>query len=118
MVPGFLFITLGLIFLAWGAHWQWSVASFVTGFFWIHGGQAVTAGSMQVLGSDMAPAAARGHFFGFWRQIGQIISPAIFAFAAEHIAYSAAFSIFAVSSIITAALLAFSVKEPVGRGDL
>jgi MFS family permease len=121
MVPGVLFIALGLIFLAWGAHWHWSFASFVAGFFWIHGGQAVTAGSMQVLGADMAPATARGRFFGFWRligQIGQIISPALFAFVAEHIAYSAAFALFAVSSIITAALLAFSVRETVERGEL
>ncbi len=121
MVPGFFLIALGLMFLAWGAHWHWSFASFVAGFFWIHGGQAVTAGSMQVLGADMAPATARGRFFGFWRligEVGQIISPVLFALVAEHIAYSAAFSLFAVSSIITAALLTFSVRETVGRGEL
>jgi MFS family permease len=121
MVPGFVFIACGLIFLAWGSHWHWGLASFIVGFFWIHGGGAITSGSMQVLGSDMAPAAARGRFFGFWRlisEIGGLISPALFALMAERVAYSAAFASFAICSLATAALLAFSVKETVGRGKL
>ena len=119
MVPGFIFIFLGLIFLASSAQWHWSLATFVTGFLWIHGGQAVTAGSMQVLGSDMAPASARGRFFGFWRMIGEIgglISPALFGLTAERVAYSAAFALFGICSLTTAALLAFSVQETV-RGQ-
>jgi MFS family permease len=117
MVPGFIFISLGLMFLASSAQWHWSLASFIAGFLWIHGGQAVTAGSMQVLGSDMAPASARGRFFGFWRMIGEIgglISPALFGLIAERVAYSAAFILFGVCSLTTAALLAFSVQETVG----
>lgn len=116
MVPGFIFIFLGLIFLAFSAQWHWNLASFVVGFLWIHGGQAVTAGSMQVLGSDMAPASARGRFFGFWRMIGEIgglVSPALFGLVAERIGYSAAFAFFGVCSLTTAALLGFSVQETV-----
>jgi hypothetical protein len=37
---------------------------------------------------------------------------------AEQMSYAAAFTFFAVSSLATAALLAFSVKETVGRGTL
>jgi MFS family permease len=121
MVPGFVFIALGLMFLASSAQWQWSLASFVAGFLWIHGGHSVTSGSMQVLGSDMAPAVARGRFFGFWRlvgEIGSLVSPALFALMAAQIAYSAAFTLFAFCSLATAALLAFSVKETVGRGKV
>jgi len=119
MVPGFVFIALGLAFLASSAQWHWSLASFVAGFLWIHGGHSVTSGSMQVLGSDMAPAVARGRFFGFWRLIGEIgslVSPALFALVADQIAYSAAFMFFGFCSLATALLLAFSVKETVGRG--
>jgi MFS family permease len=121
MVPGFVFIAAGLLFLAYGAQWQWSLASFIAGFFWIHAGQAVTAGSMQVLGSDMAPAAARGRFFGFWRLIGEIgglAGPAVFALVSEQVAYSAAFTLFGLCSLVTAALLAFSVQETIGRGKV
>jgi MFS family permease len=121
MVPGFVFIALGLAFLASSAQWHWSLASFVAGFLWIHGGHSVTSGSMQVLGSDMAPAVARGRFFGFWRlvgEIGSLVSPALFALLAEQIAYSAAFALFGLCALATAALLAFSVTETVGRGKV
>jgi MFS family permease len=118
MVPGFVGIALGLMFLASGAGWQWSLTSFVLGFFWVHAGHSVTSGSMQVVGSDMAPAAARGRFFGFWRLVGEIgglVSPALFALVADHIAYSAAFAVFALCSFATAGLLSFSVKETAAR---
>jgi MFS family permease len=121
MVPGFVFIALGLMFLASSAQWHWSVAGFIAGFLWIQGGQSVTAGSMQVLGSDMAPAVARGRFFGFWRlvgEIGSLVSPALFALVSEQIGYSVAFALFALCALVTAALLAFSVGETVGRGKL
>jgi MFS family permease len=121
MVPGFVFISLGLMFLASTAQWQWSLASFIVGFVWIHAAQSVTSGSMQVLGSDMAPAVARGRFFGFWRLVGEIgglVSPALFALVAEQIAYSAAFALFGLCALATATLLAFSVRETVGRENL
>jgi MFS family permease len=116
MVPGFVCIAFGLMFLASSAQWQWSLATFIVGFLWIHGGQSVTAGGMQVLGSDMAPAVARGRFFGFWRlvgEIGSLISPALFGLVAEQIAYSAAFALFGLCALATAAVLAFSVRETV-----
>jgi MFS family permease len=121
MVPGFLFIAIGLTFLGSSAQWHWSLASFIVGYIWSHGGQSVTAGSMQVLGSDMAPAVARGRFFGFLRlagDIGGLVSPAIFALVAEQIAYSAAFVLFAIFALTTAALLAFSVSETVGAAKI
>lgn len=114
MVPGFVSMALGLFFLAASAHWHWGLAVFVGAFLWMHASQAVTAGSMQVLGSDMAPAHARGRFFGFWRLIGEIgglISPALFGFVAEHTGYSASFAMIGLCSLATAMLLAFSVKE-------
>jgi MFS family permease len=118
MVPGFLVIAFGLVFLASGAGWHWSLSSFIAGFFWVHAGHSVTSGSMQVVGSDMAPGAARGRFFGFWRLVGEIgglVSPAFFALVADRIAYSAAFALFAACSFATAALLNFSVKETAAR---
>jgi MFS family permease len=121
MVPGFVLISMGLLFLATSAAWQWSLAVFIVGFVWIQATSSITSGSMQVLGADMAPSVARGRFFGFWRLIGQIgglVSPALFAVVAEQIAYSAAFALFAFCSLATAALLAFTVKETVGRGKL
>jgi MFS family permease len=118
MVPGFIAIALGLVFLAAGAAWGWSLTSFIIGFFWVHAGHSVTSGSMQVVGSDMAPAAARGRFFGMWRLVGEIgglVSPALFALVAEQAAYSAAFVLFGFCAVATAGLLNFSVRETAGR---
>jgi MFS family permease len=64
----------------------------------------------------MAPAAGRGRFFGFWRLINQggaLISPACFAFIAEHQGYSTGFVLFGVTALLTALLLAFTVTETV-----
>jgi len=118
MVPGFLLMAIGWLFLAASAHWIWSLSLFIAGFLWTHGSHAVTSGSMQVLGTDMAPPQARGRFFGFWRMVGEIgslISPALFAFVADHGGYGSAFIMTALFALITAGLLAFSVKETVRR---
>lgn len=117
MVPGFLSMALGLFFLAASAHWHWGLAIFIAAFLWMHASQAVTAGSMQVLGSDMAPAHARGRFFGFWRLIGEIgglVSPALFGLVAEQMGYPVSFVMIGLCSFATALLLAFSVEETVG----
>jgi DHA1 family tetracycline resistance protein-like MFS transporter len=116
MVPGFVSLALGLFFLAANAYWHGGLAIFIGAFLWMHASQAVTAGSMQVLGSDMAPSHARGRFFGFWRLIGEIgglVSPALFGFVAEHLGYTVSFAMIGLCSLATAMLLAFSVKETV-----
>ena len=51
-------------------------------------------------------------------EVGSLVSPALFALVAEQIAYSAAFALFGLFSLATAALLAFSVSETVERGKL
>ena len=116
MVPGFLLMAVGWLFLAAGAKWLWSLSLFVAGFLWTHSSHAVTSGSMQVLGTDMAPAQARGRFFGVWRmagEVGSLVSPALFGFVAENAGYDSAFTMTALFALITAGLLAFSVKETV-----
>lgn len=117
MVPGFVFMALGLFFLAANAQWQWGLTLFIVGFFWTHSGHSVTSGSMQVLGTDMAPANARGRFFGFWRlcgEVGSLVSPALFGFLAEHFGYGSAFAMTGLFALITAGLLTFSVSETLG----
>lgn len=114
MVPGFILIALGLVYLASSAEWHWSLTSFITGFLWVHASHSVTSGSMQVVGSDMAPAAARGRFFGIWRVVGEIgglVSPALFALVAERVTYGAAFALFGLCAFATAGLLSFSIRE-------
>jgi len=66
----------------------------------------------------MAPANARGRFFGFWRlcgEVGSLVSPALFGFVAEHFGYGPAFAMTGSFALVTAALLNFSVGETVGK---
>ena len=75
---------------------------------------SLTGGSMQTLGSDVAPAHARGTFFGIWNTVGQFgtfLSPAIFGLLTEYAGSTAGFSFLALCSLGGAALLFFLVKE-------
>jgi len=120
MVPGFALMAVGWFFLAGSAQRLWSLSFFVGGFLWTHSSHAVTSGSMQVLGTDMAPTQARGRFFGFWRMVGEVgslVSPALFGFVAENAGYGTAFTMTGLFALMTAGLLGFSVKETVGRGQ-
>jgi MFS family permease len=117
-VPGFIILGTGLAFTAWTAHAQLPFSAFVVAFLWFHIGQSITSGNMQIIGSDIAPAQARGQFFGVWRligEIGQLVSPAAFAFLVEAYAYSVAFAFLSATAFATALVLAFLVKESLGR---
>jgi MFS-type transporter involved in bile tolerance (Atg22 family) len=108
----------GLFFLVAGAGWNWGLANFIGDFLWFHCGKAVTAGSMQVLSSDMATANARRRFFGFWRLIGEIgdlVSPALLGFLADLAAYAAARSMTVFFALATKVFLTVSGKETAGR---
>jgi MFS family permease len=69
---------------------------------------------MQVIGSDIAPADARGRFFGVWRligEIGQVLSPIVFALLAEGPGYGASFLFLACTAFGSALVLATRIKE-------
>jgi MFS family permease len=117
-VPGFVILASGLAFTAWTAHAQLPFGAFVVAFLWFHIGQSITSGNMQVIGSDIAPAQARGQFFGVWRligEIGQLLSPIAFAYLVESYGYDAGFVFLSATAFATAIVLAFLVKESLGR---
>jgi MFS family permease len=117
-VPGFIVLGSGLAFTAWTAHAHLPFEAFVVAFIWFHIGQSITSGNMQVIGSDIAPTESRGQFFGVWRligEIGQLVSPAGFAYFVEFHGYDFAFGFLSVTAFATALVLAFLVKESVGR---
>ena len=121
MVPGFALVGAGLTLMALGAYWHWSLGAFVVAFLWMSVAQSITSGSMQVLGSDLAPANARGRFFGIWRlvgEIGHILSPAIFALLAEQVDYGASFSFLALCAFLAAILIGLQLRETIGRERL
>ncbi len=70
---------------------------------------------MQVLGSDLAPARARGRFIGLWRmlaELGNASSPTLFQ-VFYTIGAAASFSFIAFSALMVSLVIGFKVQETV-----
>jgi multidrug resistance protein len=118
IVPGFTLITGALCVMVATAILSWPFPVFVAIFLVVNGALTITSGSLQVLGSDLAPPAARGRFFGVWQtvnQMGTVLSPGVFALLSETLGAPAGFAYLAVASAIVVVLIAFFVPDPVGR---
>jgi MFS family permease len=114
MVPGFTGVAFSSLALAFTAflhlNLTWYVAVFLTGVAL----QALTGGSIQTVGTDVAPEEARGTFLGIWRfagQGGQALSPLMFAFLADQFNYGTAFLFITLSATTVAYLLIRYVPE-------
>ena len=118
IVPGQALIGAGMAFLALTAVAQLSFTAFIVGYVWVHVANSMLSGSMQVLGTDIAPAHARGRFFGAGRMVSQagfMSAPLSFAVLTGLSGFGAAFIFLAGAGGISALLLAFVVKETLGR---
>lgn len=105
MVPGFIGVSIMMLLLSITAvlHLSlfWYVATFLCGV----AAQSLTGGSIQTIGADVAPPQARGLFLGVWRftgQVGQTVSPIVFAFLASSTGYGSSFMFIAAAAAITA----------------
>jgi len=117
LVPGFAGIAVASAYMALTAALGASLAVFLTAYFALHMAQAVTAGNMQVLGSDLAPERARGRFFSVWRMFGEAgsaVSPVIFTALAAGVSYAAAFGFIGISGFTVAMIIGFKIQETVG----
>lgn len=88
----------------------WYVATFLCGV----AAQSLTGGSIQTIGADVAPPQARGLFLGVWRftgQVGQTVSPIVFAFLASSTGYGSSFIFVAAAAAITGFLLITLIPE-------
>ncbi|MCI0820880.1 MAG: MFS transporter [Chloroflexi bacterium] len=118
IVPGQALMGAGMVFLAVVAIAPLSFTAFVIGFVWVHVVNSMLSGSMQVLGSDIAPAHARGRFFGAGRMVSQagfMSAPLSFAVLTGISGFGAAFFFLAGAGGVSALLLAFVVKETLAK---
>lgn len=114
VVPGSLLLAAGLVFTAATAFFGWPFVAFVVSFAALHLAGSSMAGSMQTIGTDIAPPHARGRFFGVSRlvaQSGRIGSPASFALLAELVSFGAAFAFLSVTALAGGVIIAFLVAE-------
>ena len=118
IVPGQALMGAGMVFLAVVAMAPLPFAAFVIGFVWVHLVNSMLSGSMQVLGSDVAPAHARGRFFGAGRMVSQagfMSAPLSFAVLTGVSGFGAAFFFLAGAGGVSALLLAFVVRETLSK---
>ncbi len=92
-----------------------SIAAWYVGLFLLGvATQALTGGSVQTVGADVAPAEARGTFLGIWRFTGQggvALGPIIFALVADTVDYGTAFLFTSGCAAVVAFLLIRYVPE-------
>jgi len=114
MVPGFTGCAVSMAALAASAYLNLSLVWYVALFLLGVALQALTGGSVQTIGTDVAPPQARGTFLGIWRFTGQggsALSPIIFAVLADEVNYGTAFLFTAVSAAVVAFLLIRYIPE-------
>ena len=118
IVPGQTLMGAGMLFLALVAVQELSFVTFVVGYVWVHVVNSMLSGSMQVLGTDIAPRHARGRFFGAGRMVSQagfMSAPLSFAVLTGVSGFGAAFLFLGGAGAVSALLLAFVVKETLDK---
>jgi MFS family permease len=116
IVPGFSLLATTLGFVALTAYNQWPFSIYVVAFLGVVGANNITTGNMQTLSSDIAPAHARGSFFGLSQtvvQIGHVLSPIAFAVLTDNVSAASAFVFLGLCSLSVAVLVGALVHDPV-----
>ncbi len=116
IIPGFTMLGAALAFQALTAYNDWPFTAYIAAYLIVQGANMVTTGNMQVLGTDIAPAHARGSFFGVSQtivQVGQVISPTAFAFLTERVSAAAGFLFLGASSLAVALLIGILIQDPI-----
>jgi MFS family permease len=109
IVPGFSFYGSSVVLMGLTAFGGLSVEVFMVSYLLVQFSQGTIGGTMQVLGTDMAPGFARGRFFAIWRLIAQLastITPGIFALLAERVHYGIAFFYLGACAFFVATMVA------------
>jgi MFS family permease len=119
VVPGFIGFAIISFAIAVSSVVDLEFYPFLVLYFGLHAAQGLTAGNMQVLGSDLAPPRMRGRFFSFQRLAGEFggaMSPTMFSILSA-ISYATAFGFVGMCGIIVASIIGFKVKDVVGRAS-
>ena len=113
IVPALVLMGASLLFLASTSFASLHVFAFYAAFVLLQLSTSVMGGSMQTLGSDIAPPHARGKFLGAHRLVsnsGATSSPLSFAVLSE-IGYAAAFAFRGIVGFLAALIFVVYVKE-------
>ena len=94
IAPGFASYAIAVAIMSLTAFFPLPMSFFLASYVLVQATAGTTGGTMQVLGTDLSPATNRGRFFAIWRMIAQagaLVSPAAYAYLAEHVSYGVGF---------------------------
>jgi MFS family permease len=114
MVPGYIWVTLAMVGLAATAFFHLSLWWYVVAFLFTVASNALTGGSVQTLGTDVAPPEARGMFLGLWNftgRMGTAFSPIAFAYIADQAGYPISFLFIAGAALVVVLLLIYKIPN-------
>ena len=114
IVPGLLLSGAAMTFLALTDQFEVPVSVFILAFIAVHLAVSLISGNMQTLGTDVAPAHARGSFFGVSRlvaQTGSLASPSSFALLITVSTFTVAFALLASTAFLAALVVFFGIPE-------
>ncbi len=113
IAPCFSAYATAVLIMSLTAFFPLPFSFFMFSYVLVQATQGTTGGTMQVLGTDLSPPFGKGRFFAIWRMIAQIgatITPAIFAYLADHVGYGIGFIYLA----LCAGIVAFGVARVLG----
>ena len=114
IVPALLSMGAALLLIA-SISWLLLPAPFFIGaYVWLQLSASLMGGSMQTMGTDIAPANARGKFFGVSRLVGEagsLSNPVSFAILSSLASFAAAFLFRGAMSLAAGAVFMLLVKE-------
>ena len=118
IVPGLALLGAAMLFMAATAFAHLPFTAFVVGFVWMHVTDSLLSGSMQVLGTDIAPTHARGRFFGAGRMVSQagfMSTPLSFAVLTGVSGFGVAFAFLGGAGFLSALLIGVFIKETLNK---
>jgi len=114
LIPSLSLAGACMMFIAMTHFASLPFSAFIVAFVALHLSMSLMTGNMQTLGSDVAPAHARGRFFGVSRmtsQAGSMASPTSFAILSQMVNFGAAFVFLGGAAFTGAFIVVFILKE-------
>lgn len=114
MIPGFTAVAVGMTALSVSAFASFPFTTYVVLFLLASASQSLTGGSVQTVGTDVAPDDVRGRFLGLYRFTGQggsATSPIVFAILSSQLHYGVAFLFPALTAAVVVLLVWRHVPE-------
>lgn len=120
IAPGFAAYAVSLVIMSFTAFFPLPMSFFLASYVLVQAASGTTGGTMQVLGTDLAPASNKGRFFAIWRMIAQagaLAAPAAYAFLAEHVSYGVGFLYLAACATLVVVGITRVLGNTMARAD-